>query len=157
MRGSEKASHHRRLTHLAASLLPSCSMAPSSNSAPADTTYIYHELSPADIAGYHRSGYLVTPPLVSPGGLERIQADAMRAWQQEKGDIDQTVDGLTWLQAALLPSVHRIAPACKDYYWHGPHLALVRQLIGPNVKTSGTQLSFKVVPACLCSIMPGPA
>jgi hypothetical protein len=129
-----------RLAHALRVLRPVPTVEPRTTSA----GFVPHSLADADIEHYRENGWVLTPPLVSPAGLQRIRGDAMRAWEQEKGGADQGASELTWLQAALLPNVHRLAPACKEYYWTGPHLDLVRQLIGPNVKTSGTQLSFKM-------------
>jgi hypothetical protein len=103
-----------------------------------------HRFSQSDIELYHSRGWVLTPPLLSPVELRTVRDGAMAAWKQAKANVDQASPGLTWLQAALLPSVHRLSPACKNYYWTGPHISLVQQLIGPNVKTSGTQLSFKM-------------
>ena len=68
----------------------------------------------------------------------------MAVWAVEKSNIDQSADDLTWLQAALLPNVHRVSAAVRKWYWRGPLLSISEQLIGPNVKSSGSQLSFKM-------------
>ena len=103
-----------------------------------------HVLSASDLETFNSRGWLRTPPLLTPTGLAALRREAMSAWAAEKRGIDQTADGLTWLQAALLPNIHRASEAARQWYWRGPVVGLAAQLIGPNVKSSGSQLSFKL-------------
>eukprot|EP01052_Picozoa_sp_SAG31_P048934 SAG31_NODE_10477_length_1134_cov_0.722705_1_plen_243_part_01 len=111
---------------------------------PADGHYISHRLSAEDVEAFHSNGWMRTPVLLTPAGLDALRRETMSVWDANKGDVDQAAEGLTWLQAALLPSIHRASQAARAWYWQGPVVDLVEQLIGPNVKTSGSQLSFKL-------------
>jgi hypothetical protein len=49
----------------------------------------------------------------------------------------------TRLQNALLPNIHHHSKAVYEYYFYGPLLPFASRLIGPNLKGSTSQLTFK--------------
>ena len=88
---------------------PSAPCHPCTAASSAAAQHSTHDLSPADLELFHTQGWLLTPPLLTPAGLETLRRETMAAWGTEKGETDQAADGLTWLQVALVPNVHRIS------------------------------------------------
>jgi hypothetical protein len=98
-------------------------------------------LSDAELGSYHEDGFLVLPQLLSEQGLETMRAECMRAWVAEKGEFDPDK---SWLQNALLVNIHHKSQVVRDYYFEGPLVKIMNQIIGPNVKGVTSQLTFKM-------------
>jgi ectoine hydroxylase-related dioxygenase (phytanoyl-CoA dioxygenase family) len=67
--------------------------------------------------------------------------ESMAAWTAEKGPYDPNAN---WLKNALLPNIHHHARSVRDYYFEGPLVDIVQQIIGPNIKGVTSQLTFKM-------------
>jgi ectoine hydroxylase-related dioxygenase (phytanoyl-CoA dioxygenase family) len=93
------------------------------------------------IARFHEQGFLTVGPVLTPEGLTRLRKEVMRAWHAEKGECDPAG---TWLKNALLPDVHHHSRLVRDYYFSGPLVNMVEQIIGANVKAATAQLTFKL-------------
>ena len=65
----------------------------------------------------------------------------MAAWTAEKGPYDPKAN---WLTNALLPNIHHRSRAVRDYYFEGPLVDIVGQIIGPYLKGVTSQLTFKM-------------
>lgn len=98
-------------------------------------------LSTEQVRFYDEQGYLIIEGVVTARGLDLLRQECMQAWQAEKCAFDAQA---TWLQNALLGDIHRLAPTVGQYYYTGPLVDVVEQLIGPNIKGAGSQLTFKM-------------
>lgn len=103
--------------------------------------FCYRRLTGSDLTQYHEQGYLLLGRTLTDRGLTLMREQAMRAWEAEKGPFDPTK---TWLQNALLQTIHHKAPIVLDYYFHGPLVDVAEQIIGPNIKGATSQLTFKM-------------
>lgn len=101
----------------------------------------FRPLSAAELQTYAEQGYLVLSDLVKPAGLEQLVAESMAVWTAQKGPYDPAA---SWLQNALLPEIHRYSALVRDYYFRGPLVDIMEQLIGPNLKAATSQLTFKM-------------
>mmetsp|Transcript_13521 Transcript_13521/g.26617 ORF Transcript_13521/g.26617 Transcript_13521/m.26617 type:complete len:288 (+) Transcript_13521:24-887(+) len=101
------------------------------------------QLTPESLAAYHEHGHLLLPQLVPREDLEALRDEVSDCWRRIKGE-DSYHEENTWLQNALFPDIHHYSPLARKYYWNSPLLGVLGQLIGPNVKGSTTQLTFKV-------------
>lgn len=101
----------------------------------------YRTLTPAELATYHEQGYLVLPGVLTPAGRKEMVDQCMAAWTAEKGPYNPSA---TWLENALLSNIHQRARIVRDFYFEGPLVDVVGQIIGPNVKGVTAQLTFKM-------------
>ena len=110
--------------------------------APINTNlFVPRVLSPEEIAAYRRDGYLTSGPVLTQHGLELIRKECMYAWEKTKAGFDA---GKSWLENTLLPNIHHQSKAVRDYYFEGPMVEVVSQVVGPNVKGATSQLTFKL-------------
>lgn len=65
----------------------------------------------------------------------------MKVWNEEKDIFDPT---RSWLQNALLVDIHKKSSVVRDFYFEGPSIDMMEQLIGPNIKAATSQLTFKM-------------
>lgn len=105
------------------------------------TLFNYRSLTPDELAFYAENGYLVLRNILTEAGVQRMQEEAMRAWQAEKEAFDPN---RSWLQNSLLVNIHHQSPTIRDYYFEGPLVDVAEQLIGPNLKGATSQLTFKM-------------
>merc|ERR1712166_1577823 len=100
-------------------------------------------LAASQIAQYNADGYLGIEQLLPEGQLAQLRDEATDCWLRIKGADNFRVDN-SWLQNSLLPNVHHHSAAVRQYYWAGPLVPLMQQLIGDNVKACTSQLTFKL-------------
>lgn len=100
-----------------------------------------HVLSPEQLAHFEEQGYLVLDDVLTPDGVAAMLDECMSAWHREKGPYNPDA---TWLKNALLVNIHHQSPLVADYYFRGPLVKVVSQLIGPNIKGATSQLTFKM-------------
>lgn len=115
--------------------------APAAASARHAGLFNYRALTDAELRAYDEQGYLVLGSVLTPAGVRRLVDECMTAWTAEKGPFDPKA---TWLENALLPDVHRRSRTARDYYFEGPLVGMVSQIIGPNLKGVTSQLTFKM-------------
>ncbi len=101
----------------------------------------YGRLTESQLDEYHEQGFLVLPRVLTLEGRERLLAEVMEVWEQEKGPFDPNA---TWLKNALLPNIHHHAPSVREFYFRGPLVDIAEQIIGPNLKGATSQLTFKM-------------
>merc|ERR1712216_145755 len=100
-------------------------------------------LTDDQIEQYDADGYLVIQNLLGSEALAKLREECMSSWLRIKGPNNFSLDN-SWLQNALLPNIHHRSAAARDYYWHGPLVPLMGQLIGDNIKACTSQLTFKM-------------
>ena len=113
----------------------------SASSVASSGLFQFRPLTPEQLAQYHEQGYLVVPGTLTPAGREHLLAEVMEVWRREKGEFDPAA---TWLQNALLPNIHHLSAAVRDFYFRGPLVHIAEQIIGPNIKGATSQLTFKM-------------
>ena len=101
----------------------------------------YHTLSDDQIHFYNENGYLLLGRTLTDLGLELMLDQCMQAWVAVKGEFDPDK---TWLHNALLTNIHHKSNIVRDYYFEGPLVDVAEQIIGPNIKSVTTQLTFKM-------------
>ena len=101
----------------------------------------YRRLADEDLRSYAENGFVLIRSLVRPAGIRRLVDECMAAWSAEKGPYDPKG---TWLENSLLTDIHHRSSAVRDYYFDGPLVDIVGQLIGENVKGVTSQLTFKM-------------
>ncbi|HLT94893.1 MAG TPA: phytanoyl-CoA dioxygenase family protein [Membranihabitans sp.] len=101
----------------------------------------YQVLSDEQIRFYQEYGYLKVGFTLTSRGMEEMLAECMEAWKAEKLDFDPDK---TWLQNALLVDIHKRSNLVKEFYFDGPIVDMMVQLIGPNIKAATSQLTFKM-------------
>ncbi|MFN0167546.1 MAG: phytanoyl-CoA dioxygenase family protein [Bryobacteraceae bacterium] len=106
-----------------------------------ETAFVRAALTGQQIGLYHEQGFLVVGRTLTDEGLDRLRSEVMEAWRSHKGAFDP--DG-TWLKNALLPDIHHHSRLVRDYYFDGPLVDMVGQIIGPNIKAATAQLTFKL-------------
>jgi len=107
-----------------------------------DTTlFIPRTLSSAELASYDRDGYLACGSVLTSNGVAVIREQCMAAWQKEKEGFRQDK---SWLENTLLPNIHHLGPAIRDFYFAGPMVDVATQVVSPNVKAATSQLTFKL-------------
>lgn len=90
---------------------------------------------------YRKSGYLKLGRTLTNAGLATMLKQCMTAWEQEKEEYHP---GKSWLQNALLVNIHQKSEVVKEFYFNGPVVDAMEQLIGPNIKGVTSQLTFKM-------------
>lgn len=103
--------------------------------------FIHQKLSDEQIAFYKENGYLKVGNTLTPAGVEAMREECMQAWHTEKGGFDPEKN---WLQNALLVDIHKKSSIVKEFYFDGPIVDMMQQLIGPNIKAATSQLTFKL-------------
>jgi ectoine hydroxylase-related dioxygenase (phytanoyl-CoA dioxygenase family) len=98
-------------------------------------------LGETELSFYRDQGYLLRKGLLTPAGVERMLEECMTVWHAEKSAARP---GQTWLESALLGDIHHRSKVVRDYYFNGPLVDMMTQLIGPNVKGVTAQLTFKL-------------
>ncbi|MEX2569455.1 MAG: phytanoyl-CoA dioxygenase family protein [Cyclobacteriaceae bacterium] len=103
--------------------------------------FVYQQLIEEQIGEYKENGYLKVGATLSELGVERVRKECMEVWNAEKGEFDPDKN---WLQNALLVDIHKKSPLVKAFYFDGPIVNMMEQLIGPNIKAATSQLTFKM-------------
>jgi hypothetical protein len=103
--------------------------------------FVYRTLDDRTLEAYEEQGYFHYGPILTAAGLERMRAECMEAWRAEKGEFDPAN---TWLQNALLMSIHHKTDIVRRFYFSGPLVDVAERLIGPNIKGATSQLTFKM-------------
>ena len=103
--------------------------------------FMYAKLSKEQIQKYQQQGYLNVGTVLTDSGPDRMREQVMNAWITEKGPFDASK---TWLQNALLTNIHHKSDVVRRYYFSGPLVDIAQQVIGPNIKTATSQLTFKL-------------
>ena len=106
-----------------------------------DDKFVYRVLDENELAGYRENGYLIYGRILTDAGLDEMRKQCMAAWSAHKQTFDPNK---TWLENALLPNIHHLAPIVRDYYFEGPLVDIAQQVIGPNIKGATSQLTFKM-------------
>lgn len=101
----------------------------------------YRKLTADEQAFYNDNGYLVLTSVLTPRGLETLREESMAAWRAEKREFEP---GKTWLQNSLLSDIHHYSALVRKYYFEGPLVDVMVQLIGHNIKAASSQLTFKM-------------
>lgn len=99
------------------------------------------KLSAEQIEFYKKFGYLKVGQTLTEAGVDSLLNECMSVWEAEKGEFDP---GKTWLQNALIVDIHKKSPKVKEFYFNGPVVDVMEQLIGPNIKAATSQLTFKM-------------
>ena len=103
--------------------------------------FIFKDLTREQIDFYNDQGYLNVGKTLTPTGLEQLLAQAMDCWNAEKRAFDPNN---TWLQNSLLVDIHKRSALIREFYFRGPVVDKMVQLIGPNIKGVTSQLTFKM-------------
>ena len=103
--------------------------------------FLYRKLSDDQIRQYDEQGYLNIGPALTDLGLQRMREQVMKAWIAEKEAFDPDKN---WLQNSLLPNIHHKADLVRQYYFSGPFVDIAEQVIGLNIKSATSQLTFKM-------------
>ena len=90
---------------------------------------------------YKDQGYLELGPTLTPHGTESLLRECMTEWEKEKGPFDPNS---SWLKNSLLADIHKKSEIARQFYFDGPLVAIMQQLIGPNIKGVASQLTFKM-------------
>eukprot|EP00930_Biecheleria_cincta_P083889 TRINITY_DN73393_c0_g1_i1.p1 TRINITY_DN73393_c0_g1~~TRINITY_DN73393_c0_g1_i1.p1 ORF type:complete len:328 (-),score=50.20 TRINITY_DN73393_c0_g1_i1:120-1037(-) len=102
-------------------------------------------LTPAQLSAFHRDGYIILPGLLPPEQQEAMLEEAMDVWGVVKSKQHIDPASATWLQASLLPDIHRHSKLIREYFWRGPLVDIAEQLMDtPNLKGVMSQLTFKL-------------
>ncbi|MDB4952615.1 MAG: Phytanoyl-CoA dioxygenase [Myxococcales bacterium] len=99
-------------------------------------------LDAAKRKAYERDGYVNIGTVLTRSGIELMQSEFKRVWEDGHKTYDPTVGPL---QDHLQYMPHLAAPAAflRWFYFNGPLVDVVDSLIGPNIKGVGSQLSNK--------------
>jgi len=102
----------------------------------------FRKLTEPEIKRYHEQGYLLLPSTLTDDGVDLLRQSCMQAWQDEKKSYDPSG---TWLKNALLVNIHHKSELARDFYFRGPLVDMMQQLIGINIKGVTSQLTFKMM------------
>lgn len=103
--------------------------------------FVHKTLTPKQIRFYKENGYLLVGKTLTPSGVKMMLEECMKVWNEEKDIFDPTK---SWLQNALLVDIHKKSSVVRDFYFEGPAIDMMEQLIGPNIKAATSQLTFKM-------------
>lgn len=99
---------------------------------------------------YRRDGFLILPGLLRPDEVETLRAETLAIVRGERGAIDglapQTSDceGEAALHRVLaLHFPHKVSPLMRDMLSHPAIVAVLTELIGPDVKAMQSMLFVK--------------
>jgi ectoine hydroxylase-related dioxygenase (phytanoyl-CoA dioxygenase family) len=107
-------------------------------------------ISARDIERYQRDGYIVVPDLLRPAEIAALQAVIDR-WMANASTVD-THDDIYDLEPGhtraaprvrRIKAPHRIEPRFLDVVRSEPVLAVLSQLLGPNLRLHGSKLNIK--------------
>ncbi|SDM70072.1 phytanoyl-CoA dioxygenase family protein [Kriegella aquimaris] len=101
----------------------------------------YRKLTTKELQQYHDQGFLNIGSTLTNKGLERLTKESMEAWHSEKREFK---DSATWLQNSLLVDIHKKSHVAKSFYFNGPLVDIMEQIIGSNIKGATSQLTFKM-------------
>lgn len=101
----------------------------------------YQTLTVEQLATFWKQGFVRLGRTLTNRGLQQMRAEAMTAWETEKGPFNPDA---TWLRNSLLSNVHHQSETIRRYYFNGPPVDVAEQLIGPNLKGATSQLTFKL-------------
>jgi ectoine hydroxylase-related dioxygenase (phytanoyl-CoA dioxygenase family) len=101
----------------------------------------FRGLTADDLRQIQDQGYLTIEQTLTEAGRSRMLEECMAVWHAEKGPFDPTA---TWLQNALVSNIHHHSPLARAFYFAGPLVDVAQQIIGPNIKTATSQLTFKM-------------
>ena len=90
---------------------------------------------------YNRFGYERLGRTLSHRKLFQMRKECMESWKTLKENYDPSKN---WLKNTLLENIHLYSPLVKTFYISGPFLDIMKEVIGPNIKTVTSQLSFKL-------------
>ena len=102
-----------------------------------------HALSASQVKSLEQEGYIVVKALLNDEEVAYLRDSCTNAWREVKGADAKFSGEKTWLQNALLPNVHHHSKAVFEYYFYGPLVDIASQIIGPNLKGTTSQLTFK--------------
>jgi ectoine hydroxylase-related dioxygenase (phytanoyl-CoA dioxygenase family) len=107
-------------------------------------------LSPADVQRYREQGYLVVPGLLDPATLERARAELARILEGARAVTTHTDrydlepghrPDAPRVRRVKMP--HRFYPVFTDLMRHPRMLAVVNDLLGPDVRLHGSKINLK--------------
>ena len=90
---------------------------------------------------YNRFGYERLGKTLSHQKLIHMRKECMESWNTIKENYDPSKN---WLKNTLLNNIHHYSPLVNTFYISGPFLDIMKEVIGPNIKTVTSQLSFKL-------------
>jgi len=94
-----------------------------------------------EIKFYQENGYLILGRMLTDTGVRMMLQECMKVWGEEKESFDSAA---SWLTNALLPNIHHKSSIVREFYFNGPIVDIMEQLIGPNIKGVTSQLTFKM-------------
>ena len=103
----------------------------------------FHKLDERQIQFYKDHGYLKVGSTLTDSGIAEMKEQCMKVWHEEKREFNPDQ---TWLKNALLIDIHKKSPLVKEFYFNGPMVDIMEQLIGPNIKTEGKHKVFRLAP-----------
>jgi hypothetical protein len=90
--------------------------------------------SPADVAGFHERGYLVTPPLFPVSTLDAVQREIERIWREEQDKARADPRRLAFARARPeLPRLHLRSPVLSAFCRSRALAAIAVAIAGSNV------------------------
>ena len=101
----------------------------------------YQPLTDQQVAFYQENGCLNVGRTLTDQGLKMMLEQSMREWEKEKGPFNPDS---SWLQNSLLVDIHKKSDIVREFYFNGPVVDKMVQLIGPNIKGVTSQLTFKM-------------
>lgn len=101
----------------------------------------YQLLDQEKLDFYNDFGFVKMGRTLTDKGIELMLEECMQAWNNEKQAFDANK---TWLQNALLVNIHKKSTIVRDFYFEGPIVDVMEQIIGPNIKAATSQLTFKM-------------
>ncbi len=103
--------------------------------------FVYTTLQEDQSDLYREQGYLKIGTTLTTHGTELLLQECMTEWEKEKGPFDPES---TWLKNSLLADIHKKSEIARQFYFEGPLVSIMQQLIGPNIKGVASQLTFKM-------------
>ena len=101
----------------------------------------YRQLTSEELKTYADQGFLLLDEVLTERGVAEMLGQCMAFWSAKKEEYDPKG---TWLRNMLLDNVHHHSSIVRDYYYEGPLVDIMEQLIGPNLKGVTAQLTFKM-------------
>ena len=90
---------------------------------------------------YDRYGYALLGKTLTHRKIIKMRRECMESWNELKGKYDQSQN---WLKNTLLQDIHHYSQEVRDFYFYGPLVEIMKEIIGPNIKSVQSQLSFKL-------------
>ena len=98
-------------------------------------------MSNFDLDFYHQNGYAFVGKTVSKKKIVEMRRECMKTWKDLKNKYDQSEN---WLKNTLLQNIHHHSNEVKNFYFYGPLIEIMKDVLGPNIKSVQSQLSFKL-------------